>query len=253
MIDSSILEEIGLSKGESKVYFALLDLDGSSIGNIARKSGITPAKVYIILDKLVAKGLATSIIKFGTKYFEAAHPREIIKYLDDKHKKIESEKKIIKKLIPDIEAKQRLSKDQQKAEVYQGFSGLKTLYNEIIETLKESGEDFISFTLGKEEYEQLEAKSFFREYDTKRRNNKIKLKLIGSLNQKRFMDNIVKGDRNISIKYINYQVPTGTIIFGNKVAILTWKEQPTAFVIQSNNTAQAYKKFFFDMWKIAKN
>jgi hypothetical protein len=59
--------------------------------------------------------------------------------------------------------------------------------------------------------------------------------------------------RNIKIKYLPYNLPTGVIIFGDRVATLVWKNIPTAFVIQSKQTAQSYKKFFEDMWKIAKS
>ncbi len=47
-------------------------------------------------------------------------------------------------------------------------------------------------------------------------------------------------------------MPTGVIIFGNKVATIVWRETPTAFVIKSKQVADSYKKFFEDMWKIAK-
>ena len=40
-MDIKILEELGFSKGEVKVYFALLELGESSIGPVAKKSGVT--------------------------------------------------------------------------------------------------------------------------------------------------------------------------------------------------------------------
>lgn len=47
-------------------------------------------------------------------------------------------------------------------------------------------------------------------------------------------------------------MPTGVIVFGNKVATLIWGEIPSAFVIESKHVSKAYKVFFEDMWKIAK-
>lgn len=63
---------------------------------------------------------------------------------------------------------------------------------------------------------------------------------------------MTKKDKNISIKYLLYKLPTGVIIFGNKVATLTWQEIPRAFVIHSKQVAESYKSFFESMWKIAK-
>ena len=42
------------------------------------------------------------------------------------------------------------------------------------------------------------------------------------------------------------------LIAYDKVATLVWQEIPTAFVIESKQVAYSYKKFFEDMWKLAK-
>jgi len=51
------LREIGLTEGEAKAYFALVTLGQSSVGPIVEKSGVTASKVYIILDRLIEKGI----------------------------------------------------------------------------------------------------------------------------------------------------------------------------------------------------
>ena len=72
---TEILEEIGFSKGEVKVYFSLLELGETTIGPLSKKADVTAAKVYPILEKLAKKGLSTHVIKSGTKYFQAADSR----------------------------------------------------------------------------------------------------------------------------------------------------------------------------------
>lgn len=252
MINQEILEEIGLSKGESKVYAALLDTGESSVGPLSKKAEVTQSKIYPIINKLIKKGLCTEIIKSGTRYFEATNPKRIIDFLEEKNKKINEEKDKIKKLIPKIEEHKKFSKNPQTARVYQTFQGLKTLYEEILEELKGQKKDFIGFTLGREEYHYKESEYFFMQYDTKRRKLGIKTKLLGYIKQKKFIDSITKKDKNIEVRYLHYNLPTGIIIFGNKVATLVWTEIPTAFVIESKQIAESYEKFFWDMWKIAK-
>ncbi len=251
-MNTEILEQIGFSKGEIKVYFALLELGQSTIGPISKKSEVTVSKVYPILEKLAKKGLSNYIIKSGTKYFEATSPKRIIEYLDEKNSLIKEEKEKIKELLPQFEAKQKLSRERQNAEIYETYDGIRTLYNEILQVLQENKEDFIAFTLGEEEYMHEENEYFFQEYDAKRRDFKIKVKLIGSQDQKDFLNKTTREDKNISIKYLPYKLPTGIIIFGDKVATLVWREIPRAFVIQSKQVADSYKKFFEDMWRIAK-
>lgn len=252
MINTQILEEIGFTKGEIKVYFALLDLGQSTIGPIAKASGITPAKVYIILDKLSKKGLCSDVIKSNIRYFQASSPKKIIDHLDEKNKKINEEKEELKRILPELELKNSLLEENPNAKVYSGYEGLRTLYFDALEKLKARKEDFIGFTLGGEEYKNKESQYFFDEFDTKRKALNIKTKLIGNIKQKTFLKKTTRNNKNMQIKYVDYQTPTGLIIFGNNVAILNWQKIPLAFVIQSKQIAESYKRFFQDMWKIAK-
>jgi hypothetical protein len=46
-----------------------------------------------------------------------------------------------------------------------------------------------------------------------------------------------------------YSFPTDNMIFGNKVAIVTYKETPQAVVIESSDVVATYKSMFEIMWK----
>ena len=58
-----LLEELGLTKGEIKVYLTLLKLGETTTGKIVEEAGISSGKIYEILEKLIRKGLASFIIK----------------------------------------------------------------------------------------------------------------------------------------------------------------------------------------------
>lgn len=249
-MDTKVLEEIGFTRGEIKVYLALIELGESTIGPISKKSMITPAKVYPILEKLKLKGLITSVIKSGTNYFQAFKPDRILNYLDEKEKRISAQKEEIKEFIPQLIAQQK-KEAQQYAAVYESFNGIKTLYKEILECLKEKNEDFIAFTLGNE-FQNEQANIFFKNYGAKRRSMGIKTRLIALQHQKKFLKKEYGKDKNIDIRYLKHAIPTGLIIFDDKVATLLWGDIPTAFVIHSKQNANVYRKFFDDMWKIAK-
>ena len=249
-MDIKILEEIGFTQGEIKVYMALIQLGESTIGPLSQKAKVTPAKVYPILEKLKEKGLITYVIKIRTKYFQALNPNRILDYMEDKEKRLQSQKTEIKDLIPTIISQQE-SEAKQYATVYESYNGIKTLYDEILDYLHKNKEDFLGFTLG-EEYTNKQANLFFKNYDIKRRELKIKTKLIGLEHQKKFLEKGYGKDLNIEIKYLKHAVPTGLIIWDDKVATLLWHDVPSAFVIHSKPNAEAYRKFFNDMWKIAR-
>ena len=244
-----ILEEIGFTQGEIKVYMALIQLGESTIGPISNKAKVTPAKVYPILEKLKEKGLITHVIKSGTKYFQALNPNRILDYMEDKEKKLHAQKTEIKDLIPTLISQQE-SEAKQYATIYESYNGIKTLYDEILNYLQKNNEEFIGFTLGRE-YTSKQANLFFKNYDAKRRELNIKTKLIGLEHQKKFLQKEYGEDPNVEIRYLKHAVPTGLIIFDDKVATLLWHDIPSAFVIHSKPNAEAYRKFFNDMWKIA--
>jgi sugar-specific transcriptional regulator TrmB len=54
-----------LTKGESKVYQALLELGESPIGGIIKNSSVSHSKIYDILKRLAKKGLVSTIIRNG--------------------------------------------------------------------------------------------------------------------------------------------------------------------------------------------
>ena len=51
-MDMKILQDIGLSEGETKVYLALLRLGATKTGALAANAGVSSSKVYKILDRL---------------------------------------------------------------------------------------------------------------------------------------------------------------------------------------------------------
>ena len=50
-----VLEQIGLSRNESKAYLALLELGSTSAGRVAKKTRLDRANIYDSLEKLKLK------------------------------------------------------------------------------------------------------------------------------------------------------------------------------------------------------
>lgn len=248
-MDTKILNQIGLNDSEIRVYFALLELDESSVGPIIEKAKVQDSKIYVILDKLIEKGLASFIVKNNVKHYQASDPKNLIELLDNKEKEIISQKQEIKKLLPAIEERRNLKTDKQEATVFEGIEGVKAAFNRIIDTLK-AGDDYLVFTLG-EELGLQSVKTFFQNYHKKRIDKNIKVKLI--VNQK--IKEIFRKNHlysGMSARYTHLGIPTGIFIYENNVMSVVWGEKPTAFVISSKANAGRYREFFEELWKLAK-
>ena len=64
-MDLTDLKRIGLTEGEIKIYNALLELGETTRTELAKKSGISPSKIYDVANRLLEKGIISSVKKNG--------------------------------------------------------------------------------------------------------------------------------------------------------------------------------------------
>lgn len=140
---SAILENIGLTKSEIKVYLALLELGSSSTGPIVDKSKAASSKIYEVLEKLMQKGLVSFVIMGGVKHYEAASPKRLLDYLKEKQRTIQDQTTSVEALLPELEMKQTLSKHKSETLVFKGLKGAQTAFDNILQKC-EKGEEFVA-------------------------------------------------------------------------------------------------------------
>lgn len=138
MIELNLMEKIGLTRGESKVYLALLETGQSSITKIVKKSGVSTSKSYNILHRLKEKGLVSHVILHGVRHFKAANPERLKEILEEKHRNIEDSISKIDELIPELLANQKLKEEDEEAEIFVGMKGLISIFNEETEWMRKT-------------------------------------------------------------------------------------------------------------------
>ena len=131
----NLLKSIGLTKNETIIYLALLELGSTSSGAIIKKTKIHTSKVYDGLERLAEKGLVTHVIIANTKHFHAVNPDRLIDFLDDKKKEIDAQETEIQAILPQLKLKQSLSGKDTEAEIFRGWKGMETVFNEGIKTM----------------------------------------------------------------------------------------------------------------------
>ncbi|MDD5192354.1 MAG: helix-turn-helix domain-containing protein [Candidatus Nanoarchaeia archaeon] len=244
-----ILKKIGLTDNEIVVYLALLEICSSTTGEIIKKSNLHSSRVYECLEKLQVKGLVSYVVKANRKYFEATNPNRLIDYLEERRKQIEQEKSEVKKIIPDLVAKGKVTKQVQEANIYSGYKGIRALLENLLEDLKKGGEYYV---FGAEGGMKELLGSYFYLYQKQKSKLKIKSKVIfGDKARNTDLLDEFKGEaRFISSEFSS---PTDTFIYNNKVIIFVWNENPAfAILIKNKSIYQSYKSYFSLLWKLAK-
>ncbi|HLD72670.1 MAG TPA: helix-turn-helix domain-containing protein [Candidatus Nanoarchaeia archaeon] len=242
----SALESAGLSGNEIKVYLALLDIGSALAGEVTKKSGVNRTNVYDALERLTEKGLVSYVIKANRKHFEATGPERIIKYLEEKELEVRGKREMVRSILPELEKRRKLSREAQEATIYSGRKGLKSVAEEVLKTRKEmlafgaEGQFIKLFTHYAEQWHQRRGKLKIPVkiiYNEKIRKSKSKTDF--PLLQMRF---------NFTIQ----DTPSTTWIFGDKVAIVVWSDQPIVTLIRSKEVAHSYRQFFEVIWKDSK-
>jgi len=240
------LREAGLAENEIKVYIALLKLGSVTAGDIAKISGVNRTNVYDSLERLIDKGLISFVVKSNKKHFEAKAPEFLINYFEMKEKEIKDKKEIIKSILPEINNIRKLNEENQEAVIYKGMKGLKSISEDVIKTKKEI------FVFGAEGNFGKLFGDYFEQWHLKRKINKIPLKIIFNEKVRK-----KKEDWKFSLSEIRFNnsledTPATTWIYGNKVVIIVWSEQPIATLIESSNVSKSYRQFFNVLWENSK-
>jgi len=236
-MNSEILKQSGLTTNESLVYKALLELGPSLAGQISRKIGLHRRTVYDTTEMLIKKGLIGYIVKNNRRLFEAASPEKFLDILKEK----ESE---ITEALPAMMALYGKTQEKQETNFYKGRQGLKTVLEDQLQA--ETPEILI---LGASPLAYKILQFYFKWFDIKRKERKIKTRIIFN-----------KTEKNIKvlfseIRYLpqKYSSPLAVNIYRDKVAIILWSEEnPIAIVIKNKDISEGYKKYFEMTWKISK-
>src|SRR3990172_512112 len=100
----SLLEKLGFSEKEAKVYLAALELGEDSVQNIAKKAGINRATTYVILEKLMASGLISTYEKGKKTFIVAEDPKELLQILEEEKQEVLNREKDLKSNLSQLAA-----------------------------------------------------------------------------------------------------------------------------------------------------
>ncbi len=251
-MDPKILQDIGLSQGETKVYLALLGLGATKTGPLTKKAQVSSSKVYKILDRLITKGLVGHVLRGKVKYFTALEPKRVLEYVENEEKKIHEKRVLVEKALPQLELAQKMAGQKTEAVIYEGFKAIKNFYLNILEELK-TGDTYYVLGAGYGEKEKLGVKEFFQNYHTQRAKKRIKVKMLANHDVKGKL--VPATLLNAEIRYLpQYLITNMTIIFyQNKAFIFFLTEEPIGFLMINAEAVKSFKAYFETFWKIAKN
>jgi sugar-specific transcriptional regulator TrmB len=98
----SLLEDLGLSKTEAKVYLCLLGEAPLPAATIADRTGTSRSSVYLVLRSLVDKGLIDAGAGYSSRYHAAPPDRALSALLERDRIELENRTQQVEKVLPDL-------------------------------------------------------------------------------------------------------------------------------------------------------
>lgn len=240
-MDTQILEDIGLTNAEIKVYLALLELGTATAGPIIDKTKLQSSVVHMTLNKLTEKGLISYIKEGQRRHYQASNPKHIVEFINEKKERFEE-------ILPELLLKQKIAKEKPEVVTYRNIRGIKEL---LLELLNAGGKEHNTFGSAIESL--MLGDAWWMNYHKKRATKGIKAKLIFNESLKKWCD--VNKYPNATYKFtsMGFEPLTETIIRNDKIGIIIWTKKPIGILIHNKIAAQSYEKFFQMMWKASKS
>ena len=232
------LSKLGFSPSEIKIYLHLLKNGSSWANKISSETKINRTNVYEALDRLISKGIASSITKNKVKWYESKSPDSITSIINEKGEELNHLRSQLAKDIAGLR-KMQSEKNPLEATIFTGKKGLRMLFDEILDIGKP-----ISLIAA-----ELKFRNFFGPYfelwHKMRIERGIKQRTIFAKKFKTLEKRRLLQYKFVDDKYTN---PTTTIIYGDNCLFIQWDTEPIAIKISSRNIAKSHLNYFNMLW-----
>jgi sugar-specific transcriptional regulator TrmB len=202
-------------------------------GRIAKKSGIDRSSCYNSLRNLLQKGLASYVLIGKVKWFQATGPKRLLEY-------VQEQERDVKEILPALDARHKAEKIEGQVRLFKGIKGVKSIFLDIIRSKKKN------LVFGSEGQFSGRMPEFVKQFDRMKKENRIKTKLILRKGRNEY-DSSISEHRYLNV----HKSPAVTNIYGDKIAIIIWTDEPEGILIENKAAAKAYKSYFDIMWKAA--
>ncbi|EKE25355.1 MAG: Transcriptional regulator, TrmB [uncultured bacterium] len=230
-----VLIHLGLNEKQAKVYLAVLQLGKGSVPGISSKAGTKRPTTYLILEELRKRELV-NLLPNKVKILYTAKSPEVL--LEEQREK----QHMIKQNMPELMAMFNEKMEKPKVTYYQGENNIVKLYDEIFKEREIMFYGSIA-SINPEVYKKVERYLDFVKKE------KLNVREILQADEKSLEFKRQNESENHQIKIVSEKrLPTDNMIFGNKVAIITYKDEPMAVVIESSDVVDTYKSMFEMVW-----
>ncbi|MFA5029862.1 MAG: helix-turn-helix domain-containing protein [Patescibacteria group bacterium] len=242
------LSQLGLSDKETLVYLSILQNADSSIISIAKDTQLSRGTAYDLVERLKKKGYLAEVKRGKKRRIVVESPTNTLySLLDAQHDRLSRSKQAVEEILPLIKTIVAESDFKPQIRVYTGEDGFRKVWNEI---LNFGGTDFLSIArietfvkfVGEEFLWEIQKRKIKAGISSRAINESSELALKMQSADKQY-------DRETRLAPKGFEFPSSEIIFGDKLAMFSTREENIIVVIESKDFAQTHRIYFEMMWK----
>lgn len=241
-MSNNILEELGLSPNEAKIYEALLDLNEAGVGEISAKANIHRRNCYDAINRLIDKGLVFPILTKGENLYAPVDPDKLLELIREKENNLNS-------VLPELRRRYENKKIIQEAYIYRGLEGFKNFMRDVLRV----GKDV--YTIGaKLAWLDPQIQGYAAQVLKEIKRKNIHFHLLFDEEVKKEKDAVDAFGKNYRFLPKTYSTKSTISIFGDYIVNYTGlyirkiDENGTLFIIRDKDLAEGYRAWFRFMW-----
>lgn len=245
-MDTKIVKSLisyGLTENEASIYIALLEKLEATVFEIAQKTEIPRATVYLTLEKMKKLGLVSALKKNNVLYFTPESTKRLSELLESRRQSLEE-------ILPELNALIDIDSKKPTIRMYTGRDGVKIVLEDILETMARQKINILYAASHSELLEMLP--KYFPNWQKKREAQHIRTKLIlpeGDRAKHPFPSNELRETRYLP-KGFPFQATVE--LYGNKIAVFSFRDKEIhSIIIESSPTVEMFAQFFLFAWEHA--
>lgn len=244
---TNILNKLGLSEKEAKVYLSVLELGPGTVQAIAKKAGITRTTAYGHIKSLIKRGLMNSNVRDGKTYFSAEPPENLSFLLEGRKKEIGQLCSDLQKLMPKLRLLFETTEERPRIKLFEGKNGLQNMINDFMKSKFSSVEEFVPLD---EAYAFSPPQKNDHRQKINRKFRKIPMRTIYTSSKSEPVLETKKGMRKRRfLPKEKFPFAGSVTIYGNKVALINQKTTVSGVIIESKEIAETLRTMFNLAWE----
>lgn len=243
-----LLQEIGLTEKQAKVYLACLELGKGTVFVIAKKAELKRPTVYLVLADLAQKGLVSVNKTPKATFYSSVHPKKLLTGLKAKEKRLEES-------LVDLESIYNLRTQKPNIRTFEGIKNVENIYDEVADYARSKGKEVLA--VGTVAFLETVHQTQYRYWLEKVKSKKAHIREI--LNDDKYNIDYLKTIRKYQNPHHKVRfTPQGyklfkndNLIYGNKMALFSSHKDFFVIVIESENIVSTFKTLFEFAWETA--